>query len=166
MIHYCSKCGKNVEDKPKCINCGSEYEGTPIFCATCGRGINNIAPIASDAIHEKYNASNFTLISELLLQEVAARFNQEDLNTEIEFGDNFAELLEKLLIISIRMWKLEDLASQEKNNERLGELKKKIDFCFKVKRPKLIKAINTFLDSYISSKGYRPFTEENIKSYG
>lgn len=112
------------------------------------------------------NNRRWKIIFELLLEEVEERFNAELPDKDIEFGDNFAELLEKLLILSIRTWKLEDLASQEENLDKLGELKKKIDFCFKVKRPKLIKAINCFLDSHINKFSHKPFTEENIKIYG
>jgi len=44
-------------------------------------------------------------------------------------------------------------------------LKRKIDVCFKQKRPKLIAAINSFLDVYISKNHARPFSEENLKLY-
>lgn len=157
MVNRCCKCGQNVDDEPKCLRCGSIYDINFLkngCCATCGRQINEA----------KIIKNNFEEISKLLLKEVAARFNQVEINRDVEFGDSFAELLEKLLIVNIRMWKLEDLASQEKDDKKLGELKRKIDFCFKEKRPKLIKAINSFLDTYITN--YRKFFEENIKSYG
>lgn len=181
---FCATCGRKINNIPlitsdvivekynkdnlninkKCQICGSEYEGDVVFCATCMKKVSNITLIPSKGIPEKYNTNNFSKISDLLLEEVAARFNRVNVNDNVEFGDSLAELLEKLLIINIRMWKLEDLASQELDDKKLGELKRKIDFCFKEKRPKLIKAINSFLDTYVTNN--RRILEENIKNYG
>ena len=48
-------------------------------------------------------------ISNLLLEEISTRFNQEPLDaSDVEWSDNFAEMLEKYLILHIRMWKIED----------------------------------------------------------
>lgn len=107
---------------------------------------------------------NFEKISELLLDEIKARFNNISLdNKDLEFSDNFAEVLEKLMILHIRMWKLEDEIINAENDAVLADLKRKIDFCFKVKRPKLVQVINLMLDDYISKN--KPFTEPNVKNY-
>ena len=91
-------------------------------------------------------------IGNLLLEEISERFNQtfipEDIAEKIEFGDSFAELLDKFIIMHIRAWKLEDEIGQAiRNNDinRIVDLKKKLDIVFKIKRPKLIKAINCFI---------------------
>jgi hypothetical protein len=108
-------------------------------------------------------SKNFELISNLLLTEVRERFTSVDSNVDLEFSDNFAEVLEKLFILHIRMWKLEDEIGAAKNDTELAELKRKIDFCFKVKRPKLIQVINLMLDDYITKN--KNFVEPNVKNY-
>lgn len=108
--------------------------------------------------------NNFDIISNLLLEEVSRRFCDEKvLTADIEFSDNFAEILEKLFILHIRMWKLEDLIAEATSDQEIASLKRKIDYCFKDKRPKLIKVLNLMLDDYI--KKNKPFSEENLKSY-
>lgn len=108
--------------------------------------------------------NNFDKISELLLIEAEKKFNDPNLLTcDIEFSDNFAELLEKLFILHCRMWALENKVAEAKNDEELAFVKRKIDWCFKDKRPKLIKVINLMLDNYI--KQNKPFSEENVKDY-
>lgn len=109
--------------------------------------------------------NNFDTISELLFEELENRFHQENEipNRDIEFSDNFAEVLEKLFILHIRMWKLEDAIAQATTDEELAALKRKSDDCFKNKRPKLIRVINLMLDDYIKKK--KQFTEENPKLY-
>lgn len=103
-------------------------------------------------------------ISTLLLEEIRDRFDQEPLDIHgLEFSENFAEMLEKFLVLHIRTWKLEDSIADATDNEEMGEIKRKIDYCFKVKRPKLIAAINSFLDIYVTEG--RSFADENVKIY-
>jgi len=110
--------------------------------------------------------NNFEKISELLLEEVSNRFDNEPLIIDdIEFSENFAEILDRFFVLHIRMWKLEDTIAQSNDPVERSILKKKIDFCFKEKRPKLTKAINFFLDSYIDKTKTKKFSEENIKLY-
>jgi hypothetical protein len=64
------------------------------------------------------------------------------------------------------MWKLEDAISSAKSDSEIADLKKKIDFCFKEKRPKLTKSINFYLDSYVDKNHpAKKFSEENVKLY-
>ena len=110
--------------------------------------------------------NNFDKISELLLDEISKRFNNEPLNIEgLEFSENFAEILDRFVVLHIRMWKLEDAIANATTDKEVTDLKKKIDFCFKEKRPKLTKAINFFLDNYIDKNQTKKFSEENIKLY-
>ena len=57
--------------------------------------------------------------------------------------DNLGEVVEKLCILHIRTWMLEDAAQEATTDEELGLLKRKIDICFKQKRPRLVQAIKT-----------------------
>lgn len=110
---------------------------------------------------------NLEKISQLLLEEISERFNNEPLDINgLEFSESFAEILDRFIVLHIRMWKLEDAISENKNDPlKVSELKHKIDYCFKDRRPKLIKAINFFLDSYINKNHVKKFTEENVKLY-
>ena len=56
--------------------------------------------------------------------------------------DNLGEVVEKMCILHIRTWMLEDAAQEATTDEELGLLKRKIDICFKQKRPRLVQAIN------------------------
>ena len=78
--------------------------------------------------------------------------------------DSIAEIIEKLIILTVRVWHLEDAAALYKDDmTKLGELKTKIDFCFKCKRPQLIQALNlTLNDAIINDKS---LYEENVKLY-
>ena len=106
-------------------------------------------------------------VSELLLEEIAERFNKEPLNIEgLEFSENFAEMLDRFVVLHIRMWKLEDEVVQEYNGDtEIADLKRKIDYCFKDRRPRLIAAINSYLDVYIDKNHHREFSEPNVKMY-
>lgn len=105
-------------------------------------------------------------ISELLLEEIAERFNKEPLDIQdMEFGQSFSEILDRLIIMNIRMWKIEDRIAESQDNNEIADLKRKVDFLFKDKRPKLWRAIGLFLDAYIDKNHTKKFTEENVKLY-
>jgi hypothetical protein len=63
------------------------------------------------------------------------------------------------------MWKLEDAIAEAKSDSEVADLKRKIDYCFKDRRPKLTKAINSYLDIYVNKNHVKKFSEENIKLY-
>lgn len=105
-------------------------------------------------------------ISELLLEEIAERFNKEQMhNQDIEFSESFAEIMDRFIVLHIRMWKLEDAIGEAKSDAEVADLKRKVDHCFKDRRPKLTKAINSYLDVYVSKNHVKKFSEENVKLY-
>ena len=78
--------------------------------------------------------------------------------------DNFGEIIEKLIIIHIRMWMIEDRISIFiENDKEVADLKRKLDICFKQKRPKLVQAINKLIDNSI--KYNRSLVEDSVKVY-
>lgn len=82
---------------------------------------------------------------------------------EYAASDNIGEVLEKLAILHIRTWHLEDAMQEAKSDEELADLKRKVDICFKVKRPKLVAALNAIIDDAIThSKSLR---EDSVKLY-
>ena len=84
-------------------------------------------------------------------------------DSEYVATDNLGEIVEKLAIIHIRMWMLEDAIQAAATDEEIAELKRKCDICFKVKRPKYVQAINKLVDdAIIYNKSLR---EDSVKLY-
>lgn len=82
---------------------------------------------------------------------------------EYAASDSFGEVLEKLAILHIRTWHLEDAMQEAKSDEELADLKRKVDICFKIKRPKLVAALNAMIDdAIIHNKSLR---EDSVKLY-
>jgi hypothetical protein len=112
------------------------------------------------------SAERINKISELLLEEIAERFDKEPLNIEgLEFSESFAEIVDRFIVLHIRMWKLEDAIAEAKTDSEVADLKRKVDYCFKDRRPKLTKAINSYLDVYVNKNHVKKFSEENVKLY-
>lgn len=77
--------------------------------------------------------------------------------------DNIGEVVEKLVILHIRTWMLEDAIQEAKTDTEVAELKRKIDICFKVKRPKLVQAINKMMEDAVVNN--RSLVEDSVKLY-
>jgi len=77
--------------------------------------------------------------------------------------DNIAEVIEKLTILHIRMWMLEDKADITTDKEELLSIEKKLDICFKQKRPKLVQAINLMIDNAV--RNGESLLEDSVKFY-
>lgn len=77
--------------------------------------------------------------------------------------DNLGEVVEKLSILHIRTWMLEDAIQEAKTDEEISELKRKIDICFKLKRPKLVQAINCLVEDAIQNR--KSIREDSVKLY-
>lgn len=77
--------------------------------------------------------------------------------------DNLGEIVEKLAILHTRMWMLEDAIQEATTDKEIAELKRKIDICFKIKRPNLVQALNTLVEVSIAEK--RSLVEDSVKLY-
>jgi hypothetical protein len=77
--------------------------------------------------------------------------------------DNLGEVIEKLSILHTRMWMLEDAIQEAKTDVEIADLKRKIDICFKVKRPRLVQAVNLLVDDAIATG--RALREDSVKLY-
>ena len=84
-------------------------------------------------------------------------------DTEYIATDNLGEVIEKLAIIHIRMWMLEDAIQAAKTDDEIAELKRKCDICFKVKRPKFVQAVNVLVDDAIANN--KSLREDSVKLY-
>jgi len=61
------------------------------------------------------------------------------------------------------MWMLEDAIQAAETDAEIADLKKKIDICFKVKRPRLVQAVNLLVDNAIATG--RSLREDSVKLY-
>lgn len=105
------------------------------------------------------------------IEEILSKDKKVELPDDIIETDNLGEVIEKLAILHCRMWYLEDAVSIAENNDEIAEIKKKIDICFKTKRPKYVEAINRMMNQSIingkslvedSVKYYKGFTDKKI----
>lgn len=106
----------------------------------------NIENIIKDKIHEILNNNK----------------NVEMPDDMIE-TDNIGEVIEKLAILHCRMWYLEDAMADAKDDSEMADLKRKIDICFKQKRPKYVQAINRMIDNSIVNN--KSLIEDSVKKY-
>lgn len=109
--------------------------------------------------------NNFaTIIDQCLKEKINSVLTSNNIQ-EVQFieTDNLGEVVEKLAILHIRTWMLEDAIAEAKTDAEIADLKRKIDICFKQKRPKLVQAINLLVDNaIISNKSLR---EDSVKLY-
>lgn len=105
------------------------------------------------------------IIEEIIRSRVKDICSLRDIPTVKDFveTDNLAEVIDKLIIVHIRCWMLEDLIHDNMSDADLASIKRKVDICFKQKRPKLIEAINMLIDKSVSEG--RMLAEESIKVY-
>lgn len=96
------------------------------------------------------------------VQEILSKKEIPEIKDIIE-TDNIGEILEKLVILHIRTWMLEDAVQLVKTDEELASIKRKIDICFKQKRPKLVEAINRMINNSIITG--KSLVEDNVKLY-
>jgi hypothetical protein len=89
--------------------------------------------------------------------------NIPELTSDLIQTDNLGEVVEKLIILHIRTWFLEDMAGVSKTDEELAQIKRKIDICFKQKRPMYVQAINKMVDEAIKTN--KSLTEDSVKIY-
>jgi hypothetical protein len=101
---------------------------------------------------------------EVIKRTVHNVLSERDLpDSEYVATDNLGEIVEKLAIIHIRMWMLEDAIQAATTDEEIAELKRKCDICFKVKRPKYVQAINKLVDDAIIHN--KSLKEDSVKLY-
>lgn len=110
------------------------------------------------------------MISDAIEAAINNRINEIAENPKVVPGDvhyvytdNLGEIVEKLAILHIRTWMLEDAIQAAQSPEEIAALKKKIDICFKIKRPALVQALNTLVDDAI--RNGRPLVEDSVKLY-
>ena len=106
---------------------------------------------------------NIEKIIESKILEILNKNKNVELPDDIIETDNLGEVIEKLSILHCRMWYLEDSISVAKNDSEIAELKRKIDICFKIKRPKYVQAINRMVENSIING--KSLIEDSVKQY-
>jgi hypothetical protein len=104
------------------------------------------------------------LIDECIKETIDEVLSRREL-PDVEYieTDNLGEVVEKLSILHTRMWMLEDAIQEAKTDQEIAELKRKIDICFKVKRPRLVQAVNALVDNAITTG--KTLREDSVKLY-
>lgn len=97
------------------------------------------------------------------VQEILSNREVPELPDNLVATDNIGEVVEKLCILHIRTWFLEDMVGVAKTDEEVAALKRKIDICFKQKRPQYVQAINRMIDDAVISG--RKLSEDSVKIY-
>lgn len=97
------------------------------------------------------------------IKNILSKDKKVELPDDMIETDNIGEVIEKLAILHCRMWYLEDRMGDAKTDEEVADLKRKIDICFKSKRPKYVEAINRMIDkSIVDGKSLQ---EDSVKMY-
>jgi hypothetical protein len=104
------------------------------------------------------------LIDECIKETIDRVLSRREL-PDVEYieTDNLGEVIEKLSILHTRMWMLEDAIQEVKTDTEIADLKRKIDICFKIKRPRLVQAVNLLVDNAIATG--RTLREDSVKLY-
>lgn len=131
------------------------------------RNLNNFIKFTLHILTEMTIEKKFgNFLDEFVKERVAEILNNKEIPEEpIQYieTDNLAEVVEKLVILHIRMWMLEDTMKDAVTDEEISSIKKKCDICFKVKRPRYVEAINLMVDNAIESG--RSLREDSVKLY-
>ena len=105
-------------------------------------------------------------IEEIIKNEVTEILNKSkevEMPDDLIETDNIGEVIEKLSILHCRMWYLEDAISAATSDTEVAELKRKIDICFKVKRPKYVQAVNRMIENAVVNG--KSLVEDSVKHY-
>lgn len=97
------------------------------------------------------------------IYEILNKSKNIEMPNDIIETDNIGEVIEKLVILHCRMWYLEDAIGLATSDEEIASLKRKIDICFKQKRPKYVSAINAMIDNAIVNG--KSLIEDSVKIY-
>lgn len=79
------------------------------------------------------------------------------------YSDTLAELIDRLVIVHIRYWYLEDALSNAKTDEELVMYRKKSESLFKEKRPMLVESFDKLIFNLLEGKV--KYTPINVKKY-
>ena len=94
------------------------------------------------------------------VNKICSKNEMVELPDNLIATDNLAEVIEKLVILHIRTWMLEDKVGVATDDSEVASLKKKIDICFK---QKLLYSIFIFIPITLDSKSLNRKTFSSVK---
>jgi len=112
---------------------------------------------------------NIEKIIEEFVKSTLNKSKEVHMPEDLVFTDNFGEILEKLIILTTRVWYLEDRIGElialndPKYNQEIVDIKKKIDICFKQKRPNYIQSLNRIVEAAVLNG--KKIQEDSVKFY-
>ena len=143
-----------IDGKIKCNECGAhlEFEDRVIYGLTNGNDEKSIGEILDSYIHDK--------VYKLAIE------NKENIEVpdNLIITDSFSQVLEKLIISTIRAWNIEEEARQSNlTDNQLAENRRKERVNNGVIRPRLIEALGRMFD--LAIKGKFSLKEDHVKMY-
>jgi hypothetical protein len=97
------------------------------------------------------------------VKEICEKKEIPELLGDVIETDNIGEVIEKLTILHIRMWMIEDQLGLVTTDKEIANLKRKTDICFKIKRPKYVEALNRMIARAILEG--KNLQEDSVKIY-
>ena len=102
-------------------------------------------------------------IIKITINNTLNKSKEVEISEDIIETDNIGEVIEKLSILHCRIWYLEDAIGLSTSDSEIADLKRKVDICFKQKRPKYVEAINRMIEKSITEG--KSLIEDSVKLY-
>jgi len=104
-------------------------------------------------------------VEKFIEQKVNEILSKREIPSDVEYiqTDNIAEVIEKLLIVNIRVWMLEDSVKFAETDTDIADIKRRQDIVVKQKRPRLVQALNALLEDAVTNS--KSLVEDSVKIY-
>jgi len=86
-------------------------------------------------------------------------------DAEFVASETIGEVIDKLVILNIRIWHLEDEKEKATTDAELGAIQRKLQSCFRSKRPRLVAALNALLKAAVLQGRFDLLDDEYVKTY-
>ena len=80
-------------------------------------------------------------------------------------SETIGEVIDKLIILNIRVWHLEDEKASATTDAELGAVQRKLQSCFRSKRPRLVAALNQMMRAAVEQGRLDLLDDDFVKSY-
>ena len=80
-------------------------------------------------------------------------------------SETIGEVIDKLIILNLRVWHLEDQKANAATDAELGAIQRKLQSCFRSKRPRLVAALNQMMRAAVEDGRLDLMDDEFVKSY-
>jgi len=80
-------------------------------------------------------------------------------------SETIGEVIDKLIILNLRVWHLEDQKAAATTDAEMGAIQYKLQSCFRSKRPRLVAALNQMIRAAVEGGRLDLMDDEFVKSY-